>query len=208
MKKRLFIHLLLILAVLITLTGCESGAKIRVINRTSYPVHATVEKQQPIIIPGNSEHTFGIDTDTQTFFSGEVREQLWLKLIGETFAIYDHENEVYVDSTQVTVKAGKTLNAFIDANRASIKVVNDSDLNIIRAEVYKNFGTYDQISGIMQNIHPGEERFMRVNYATPTTQFSYRVVVVDENNVPHFYGNNQTVLAVGQQFLVIFTGGK
>ncbi|MBM4402767.1 MAG: hypothetical protein FJ042_00015 [Candidatus Cloacimonetes bacterium] len=208
MKNRRILYLLLIMAVAIILAACESGGKIRVINRTDYPMYASVDREQTIVIPGDSEHVFEIDTDTQTFYSGEVKKQAWLKLIGETYTIFDHFEEVYVDSTQITVRAGKTLNVFLDANRASVKILNSSDLNIVRAEIYQDFGAYDQVVGLLENIAPGEERFLRVNYATPTSQFFYRVRIMDENNLVYNYGGNQTILTVGQQFLVVFTSGK
>jgi len=206
MKNRNLIYLLLMPAILIVLSACESDAKIRLINRSSYPIHSTLENQSTVVIPADGEHTYEVDTDTQTFFGGEVEERLWLTLIGETYSVFDHYEEEYVDSTEITVKAGETLNAYLDANRASIKVVNNSDMVIQQVYVYQVFVTHSQIVGIMPEIVPGTERFLRVIYSTPTSQFSYRVIIRDENNISHNFGDNQTVLEVDQQFLINFTG--
>lgn len=207
-NKALMLGLALLAVVFVT--GCESGAKFRVVNRTSYPLYVQLEGFSEVIIPGSdllsqsfNIHEFDIDTETQNFFTGTIKETRRLKLIGETFHIYDDVNEVFKDSTVITIKAGKNLDAYISPNRASIKIVNNSSRNVLMAEIYKHNFTSELRVGIMQNIESGSQRFMRMDYATNSSNFYYYVRVTLDNGNQLIYGGTQTVMQVDQQLLIV-----
>ncbi len=203
--------LVLIVAIsLFFLAGCESGAEFRVVNRTSYPLYVTLEGEEQVIIPGSNtstqnynEHVFDVKTGTKNIFTGEVKERLKVQIIGETFHIYDDDNTVYVDSTYITLKAGKKLNAYIAPNRASIKIINSSLLKVLNAQVVRDNYITEQVVGNMENIEPGTEKFIRVDYATPSSQFFYRVRFTMEDGTQFEEGNQQNILYLDNQFLII-----
>ena len=123
--KRMYLLLLPLLALLF-LAACESGGNFRVINRTSYPVYVTLDDEAEFAIPAGTEHTFEVATANQHIFNPDVSVEVPVRLVGETFQIYDEGNEVFTDTTRVVIHAGKTTSVFVDPNRASFKVVNNS----------------------------------------------------------------------------------
>ncbi len=208
MKNRLLIATLLI-GLMIILSGCESGGDFQVINRTSHNVYVTLEGKETVVIPGSdvegeiySTHTFEIDTDTQSFLTGVVKERIQALILGETFSMYNRDTQAFTDSTTLTIKAGKSLKAYISPNRASIKIVNNSTRDVRMAEVYKHNFTSDLKIGHMEDILQNTERFLRVDYATPSNSFYYYVIITMEDGEQYTWGNAQNILTLDEQFLI------
>jgi hypothetical protein len=194
---------------MIILTSCESGGDLQFINRTSHNVYVTLEGRDEVVIPGSdienevyNTHTYEIDTDTQSFLTGVVKERIEALILGETFRMYNPDTQAFTDSTILTIKAGQNLKAFIDPNRASIKIVNNSSKDVFMAEVYKHNFTSDLKIGQMDNILKNTERFIRVDYATPSNSFYYYVVVTMEDGEQFTWGNAQNILTLDEQFLI------
>ncbi|MDI3504162.1 MAG: hypothetical protein PWP64_1098 [Candidatus Cloacimonadota bacterium] len=201
MKKAIYYILMGLL--LLILSACESGAELNMVNRTSYPVNTSVDHAEIVSIPEGQSHVFKIDTDTQSFLTGEVKRKIPVWIVGETFSLYDRDAGVFVDSTEITVKAGKTTNAFLDPNRASIKIVNNSDEIITQAIIKMIKPAYYQNVAVINNIQSGESISKRVKYATFDDPFYYKVEIWFENATePIEYGNSETVLANDQQWVV------
>jgi hypothetical protein len=189
-------------AILVILSACESGGKFNMVNRTSYPVYTAVDGSDLVTIPEGESHVFKIDTETQSFLTGEVKQKIPVYLVGETFSLRD-EDGVYLDSTEVTIKAGKTTNAFLDPNRASIKIVNNSLVTITRAEIRMVKPTTIQIVSTLLDIPSGESLWQRVKYASLNDSFSYRVDIwLEGATSPLVYGDAETILTNDQQWLI------
>lgn len=201
---------MLVLALfLIILSSCESGAKFRVVNRSTHPLYITLEGKAQVVIPGSepdakayNEHTFDIDTDTQSFFTGTVKESKKVIMVGETYHIFDDVNDVYTDTTTVTFKAGETLSAFINPNRASIKIINNCSQKVSVADVYRHNYVSNMRIGSMTDIESGTNRFLRVEYVSPGTSFYYYVEVIMENGNQYMF-NDQRVLQKDEQLLLV-----
>lgn len=199
--------LLLVLAaisLLLLLSACESGAKLRVINVCSYPAYVRVENGAQVTIPAGSSQEFEVDTKTQNPFSGDVKKDIKVWLIGETYSIFNPDTNQYTDSTTVTLSAGKTLEAYLNPNRASIKVTNSSSKLITNATVwqYSMNGVNVLQMGIMEDLAPGESRFLRVPFGLT---FYYRVSIQDEDEDTFLYGDNNNILNKDQQYHVVHT---
>ncbi len=208
--KTTYLYLILALISLLTLAGCESGGKFRVINRTSHNVYVTIEGQNEVLIPGSdtanevyNEHIFNIDTENQSILTGTVKERVQAVIYGETFHMFNKDVNAFTDSTTLTINAGKTLNAFLSPNRASIKIINNSTKNITMAEVFKHNFTSDLKVGQLTNITSGSEDFLRVDFATPSASFYYYVVITLEDGTQYTYGDSQNILSVDSQFLIL-----
>jgi len=195
---------ILLALTLILLSACESGGTFRVVNRTSFPLYVTVGDEAETVIPGQTEHSFEISTDKQHIFNPGVERRVPVRLLGETYEIYNDYAGVYTDSTTITIKAGKTLSAYFDPNRASFKVVNNSSQSIASVMLLKH--NFISIVGqsTLTDIPPGEFRFLRVEYASPNNNFYYLATVVmdDEDETTYNYGNELNVLENDQQFLI------
>ncbi|MDD2331957.1 MAG: hypothetical protein PHI68_04820 [Candidatus Cloacimonetes bacterium] len=208
MKKPHIIVLVFIPFLLLLLPACESGGKFRVINRTSYPVYTELPGETPVTIQAGQEYTYSIDTDSQSFLTGKIRKKVIARIIGETYHILDDVQDRYVDETEIIIEPGKTLNAYIDPNRASIKIVNNSNVTITNALVYKhNFISGLQI-GTLENIAPGESKHLRVEYVPRNSDgeyinpFYYTVSLITEEEDVIQYGGETNILGLDSQFLI------
>jgi len=190
------------------LSACESGGKFHVHNNCSFPAYAKADGSAEVTIPADGDYTFKIDTDTQSIFSGEVKKEVKIWIQGETYSLYDTDNLVYTDSTWVTIRAGETLDAYLNPNRASIKVVNNSSQNIVEAAVWKHTGTNHTRIGAMFNIAPGASKFLRVDFAVPNNQFYYDVVLLTADESTYTYGDASNILNKDEQYLVTYTDPK
>lgn len=204
MKLKHFGYILPI--ILLLLSACESGAKFRVINATNHPAYASVANSELVTIPGGEEYVFDIDTDTQSFLTGEVKRKVPVVAYGETYSLIDDISRPQQDSTEITLKAGKTLNAFLHANRASVKIVNNLDTPIVHAEVWQNKVNYLSEVRIasFSDIAGGTQRWLRVRPVGQSDPFYYQVKIYLEGSqdTPLIFGDIENLLAVDEQFLV------
>lgn len=192
-----------IAVMLLILSACESGGNLKMINRTSFPVYTSVDSDSVVTIEAGEDHIFKIDTDTQTFLTGEVKRNVPVWLVGHTFSLQDRETNEFVDETVVTIKAGKTLNVYLDPNRASIKIVNNSEHIVTLAEIWEIKPTSQTRVGVMEDIMPGESQWKRVNHVTPQNTFSYRLIVYLDGEDGYLeFGDYDTILAKDEQWLV------
>lgn len=203
MRYTIFIGLLA--ATLLLLTACDSGGEFRVVNQTSYPLYVVVGDAAEVTIPGGGERVFEVDTENQHFFNPDVEKEVPVRLVGETYQIYDETEEAYTDSTTVFIKVGETLNAYINPNRASVKIVNNSSQATQHVFLYKhNFvaATYIADLGVLL---PGESKFLRVDYATPSVNFYYYASVEMQDETNYVFGDESNILLKDQQFLMTLT---
>ncbi len=189
--------------ILFLLSACESGGKLQVFNHCSYPAYIRVDNMDQKTIPAGESVSYNIDTDTQNVFTGEVKKKLKLWLVGETYSIYDQVQNIYIDSTWIEVKAGKTYSIYCNPNRASVKIVNNSDQIITQAEIWQHSPlTYYQV-GVMYNILPGESRFLRVHYGS---NYYYQVELYLQDESHYTFVDSEEILGKDEQYLVTFNG--
>lgn len=205
--KRLY-PLILSISALLFLAACESGGNFRVVNQTSYPIYIAVGEDEELAIPGGGEHTFAVETEKQSLFNPNVTVDVPVRLTGETYQIYDAENEVFVDTTTVRIKVGETTNAFINPNRGSFKVVNNSSHTVVRAELYKHNFVGVVASYELGSIAPGGFDFLPVGYATNSNNFYYYATVQMDNGNIYNYGGPTNIVELDSQFLITLIDPK
>ncbi len=205
--KQIFI-LSLVLLLLIVLAACEKGATLEVVNQCSYPAWVGVDGSELVTLNEGESRSFKIDTGTESIFSGSVYETTKVIAYGETFSL---EREVDghlvpTDSTSFKMRAGETRRAPLIPNRASIKVTNSSNIEIVKAEIWKNTALTHTLVGTINNLEPGESGFKRVEYATTSNMFYYTVhLYLYGEEYPLGYGGETTILGKDQQFHVTYT---
>ena len=199
-----YMYFLLAIAALF-LVGCESGASFTVINQSNYPLYASVGNKAEVTIPSQSTYTWDIDTDTQYFFGGEVKKKVKVRMKGETYLMFDDVLDEYVDSTYIYLKAGEKRNAYIRANRAGVKIQNDSPQLMRKASIYKHDGVMEYFTASLENLASGESTFCTLPYATSSNSFHYIVKVEMEDDSIYFYGDHTNVVGIDEQFLIILT---
>lgn len=133
----------LLAIVALLLVGCESGASFTVINKSNYPIYASVGNEAEVAIPSQATHTWDIDTDTQYFFGGEVRKKVKVRMKGETYLMFDEDLDAYVDSTYIYLKAGEKRPAYIWPNRAGVKIQNQSSQPMKKANIFRHDGVIE-----------------------------------------------------------------
>ena len=189
--------------ILLLFSACASGGKLQIFNHCSYPAYIRVENMDQKTIPAGESASYNIDTDTQNIFTGEVKKKLKIWMVGETYSIFDEGQNIYTDSTWIEVKAGKTYSIYLNPNRASVKIVNNSLQIITQAEIWQHSPlTYYQV-GIMYNILPGESRFLRVDYGT---DYYYQVELYLQDESHYTFVDSEEILGVDEQYLVTFNG--
>jgi len=199
--KRAYLLLLPLLAILF-LTACESGGNFRVLNQTSYPVYVTLGEEDELAIPAGAEHIFAVATGNQHILNPDVRVEVPVRLVGETYQIYDEENETFTDTTRVEIRAGETLTAYINPNRASFKVVNNSSQAVAQATLYKHNFVGVVASHGLGAIDSGRFAYLPVEYATNSNNFYYYATVRMVDGTTYTYGDPTNILQVDQQFLI------
>jgi len=186
--------------------SCKSGANFTVHNQCAHPAYASVNRGDLVTIPPYQTHVFYIDTDSQNLFTGSVFRTVPVTLYGETYAMILQDSPVtYTDSTTIKVQAGRTLNAYLNPNRACVKVVNNSSRQIERAEIWKHTSlSHSRVSSLV-NISAGSSAFQRVDYATPNNQFYYQVELYFAGELePLVYGDVNNILNKDEQFVVTY----
>ncbi|HPI25719.1 MAG: hypothetical protein KBB33_05740 [Candidatus Cloacimonetes bacterium] len=192
---------LLAITMLFGLCACESGGNIVIFNRTGFPVMTSVDDGDTLSIAAETSMSFDVDTDTQSFLTGEVSRKVKVKIFGETYSL-EHRDGEPTDSTYVQVRAGKTYSAYINPNRASIKVINNTLENIAMVEIWKHKNAITTRVGTMSNIPPLGSVWKRVDYATVSNSFYYEVTVTMESGIVYTYGGPQAILGNNEQLLV------
>ena len=196
------IYIAMIVTLLVLLSACESGGKLKIYNQTSFPAYASIQGEDTVTIASGGEHVFDVDTETQSFLTGEVKKNVKVFAQGETYAIYDDTEEEYYDSTYVSISAGKTTNVYLNPNRASIKIINNRSASVAYAEIWQYKALTQVRVATLQNIPSGSSRYQRVDYATPTNSFYYKVLIMMENGDLLSYGDSNNILGNDQQFVV------
>jgi hypothetical protein len=205
MKK---LSYLLPLLMMLVLSACDSGGKLRIVNRTQHPLYATVQidgEQQQIVLMGGQEYTFEVPTETQNMFTGTVEAEVPVWMVGETFQIFDEDNLSYTDSTSVYVPVGKTLSVYADPNRASIKIVNNSSQAMTSAYIIKNNFVIDSTVGVIGELAPGDSVFRCVDYASANNNFYYKINVQMADDSILQFGNEETVLLKDEQLKAVLS---
>lgn len=200
MKNRIWI-ILSFAIILLMLSACESGAKLKVYNRCSYPAYIKVEGQEFKTIGADEEVEYNIDTKTQYIFAGDVKKKLLIWLKGETYSIHDKDLNAYLDSTWIEVQAGEIYKIFLLLNRASVKIVNASEQTISRAEIWQHSDLTHLKVGVLTNIMPGENEFLCVEYGT---DYYYQVEIYLSDGTHQTFGSYNTILDKDEQFLITY----
>lgn len=202
MKKILFFTLAITL--LLLFSACESGGKFEVHNRTSHPVWTAVQAGDFVEVPAGDSHVFKVDTETQSFLTGEVSKKIKVRVLGKTFSLVDRSEEVpvYTDSTYTKVKAGKTTHAYLSPNRACIQITNLRNTTMDRAEIWQHRSNSQMLVGTLSDIPAGETKWIRVDPNTLDSSFYYRIHVLMENGDVFPFGGPEVVLGSDELYQI------
>ncbi|MCB5265206.1 MAG: hypothetical protein LHW41_03050 [Candidatus Cloacimonetes bacterium] len=201
MKK--LIYFILLGSLLLLLGACESGGKFNMVNETSFPIYASVHGGPIVTIPAQENREFKIDTDSQSFLTGEVSRTVAVKVKGETFSLFDDYENKDVDSTYVTIRAGKTTHAFLKPNKASIKILNERPEKISLVEIRHISPSTDYVVATLDiDILSGESFWYRVKPATLQDNYTYQVVLYLEGLEDPLVYSTTTVLGIDEQWVI------
>ena len=193
----------LLAIVALLLVGCESGASFTVINKSNYPIYASVGNEAEVAIPSQATHTWDIDTDTQYFFGGEVKKKVKVRMKGETYLMFDEDLDAYVDSTYIYLKAGEKRPAYIWPNRAGVKIQNQSSQPMSEAVIFRHDGVIESHVVTIDHLEPGESTYCTLPPATASNSFYYLAKIEMEDGTEYTYGDHNNILRVDEQFLII-----
>ena len=199
--------ILLIIVGLILLVGCEEGASIKIINRTNYNVYAEVDGEE-FTVTGNSSYKVNVDTDEKIFLIDDGVTYKNLQLVGETFLIWDNYDNMIYNQTDVKVTPGKTYNVYCTPNKASVKVINNSDHKIteLKYRINKQFSTSEWfVISYDPPLERGDFAYYHLLYQTEENRFFYNFTVEADGEVIYSIGDQfQGVeLSLDEQHLIV-----
>jgi hypothetical protein len=203
MKHRTLFLLLLIIMVVVSIitSGCEKDGKIRIVNRTTHNLYASVLDRN-YAIPTAAKQVIEVSTKIQTPLTGDVGKWVLVTLQGETYQIWDNYLNRYVDSTYVWVNAGKTISIYTFPNQASVKIKNQSGLHIKRVLIERNTNIITIPKTYEVDLSSGVEWYKQVPYASNEDPFFLTVTVTFDDNSTINYGNLQRIYGLDEQFLI------
>lgn len=202
MKKTLFLLLALLLLIV---AGCDSGANLRIINRSNHSLYVRIDNGATQVIPAQGENSWEIATRTQYPLTNVVKQRVKVGIIGETYHMYDEYEELWLDETDIMLGVGEHRKIYIWPNRASIKIVNHSSQKIDRTVILKNDFVVAHSYRVLEAVAAGDSTFVRVDYVTPGNQFYYLVKLEMEGGKELFYGTPSDILGIDQQFRIVLT---
>jgi hypothetical protein len=200
MKKAYFI----IIVALTMLSACAKDGDFNIINRSHHNVYYTLDNND-YVLSGMQQVTHTLTTDKEMMFSSSNRDYL-IHIEGEAFVLEDGEKEV--TETTITIKPGKTLKAFLNPNRASLKIINHSNKSIGSLFYKQYYADHVNTSSeqIEEDILPNSSQWFRlpactVNFENPA-YFYYKFEVRDETGAVQYFGDESTVLNIDNQYVI------
>lgn len=201
LNKTNLLLLLSLLAILFSTVGCEKNGNLKIINRTSYPVYISIDDVDYTIESGEA-FSKEVKTGTQSPFDSDVGVYQEVYLSGDTYQIWDAFLNSFVEKTSVWINAGKTTKVYVNPNRASIKVKNQSTQYIKRIIVQRNTLSTSNTTTHEVFLGPGTEWSKPQTPTDATTNYFFIVQIIFENDSTLTYGNEQNYLYKDDQFLI------
>ncbi|MFO7660363.1 MAG: hypothetical protein R6V77_05570 [Candidatus Cloacimonadaceae bacterium] len=201
MNKRFYGILLLLLLAFLFLTGCETGGKLKIYNKTSHLLFAGIHGEL-YTIGSDSTLTLDFATPTESIFNPDTSIEVDMFLSGETFQIFDEFLGTFVDSTFVVINTGETYKVYANPNRACVKVINQSQRWIKKIIVQRNTVSTSVTTTYDVFMAPGDTWFKQQIPSNSSQAFFYVVQIQFENDDLVTYGDIQNVLYADDLFLV------
>lgn len=184
------------------LIACSGEGKLKIINRTSNHIFFSVDNQDYVI--NGSENlskpeNISIKLDAGSDFPDAPQKTYFLEIEGETFAIYDYNQQVDVKGTEITIEADKTTSVYCDPNYACLRINNLSTKKVKSAYYVKSYNGVHIDIPQAQNLMPGASIYLRLEYALeiaeePEDIFYYIFGVTTEDDFTVIYGNENNIL--------------
>jgi len=185
MKKFLVLTLLIII-----IAGCSSEGDIKMINRTDHSLYFTI-KGNDYILEGSensdTKMTVSVDTGEKFLFYNEGIIEVDMYLEGETFmmqyaTIGGQPIGEYFTETTLQVKPSETLKVYCDPTHAGVKLINNSNQNIIDL-AYRTAISDTLISIIGSPIAMGDSAWSRLKATTDSDSIKYSFVIEYANGL-------------------------
>ncbi|HHE39344.1 MAG TPA: hypothetical protein ENL20_12355 [Candidatus Cloacimonetes bacterium] len=180
MRKAVFLFFIIIL-----LLGCTSKGDVKFINRTGHLLYFTMQGDDHILAGASDAQinqgtgpikTISVNIGKKFLFFGAGEKTIDLHLEGETFMMQEADIDgtptgSYFTDTEINVKANETLNIFADPTHASVKLINDSDKNIVEFRYTNN--DIDYFSVIENTLTIGDSVYTQLIASTGQNPLTY-----------------------------------
>ena len=192
---------IILLAVIGLLAGCSGEGKLKIINRTEHEIYFNIENRDYLIEGSNIAEEFNsitITLDAGKDFPNTPRKTYLLSIIGETFAIYDYDQQVDVPDTKINIEKNETTSVYCDPNYACLRITNNSDQFIQSAYYIKSYNGNQINISQAENLSPGESVYKHLEYSLkqpeePEDNFYYIFGVVMPDTT-YIEGDETTIL--------------
>ncbi len=190
--RRLIIFVIAMVAII--LSACsKSGADLVVHNNTSNRMWVNFDDNE-ILINSNESVSKHFSTSEQNMFSGEVEKKVEVGITGETYRIYDYNEQEYVENTKVTLKAGEKEHIYCRSNLACLKIINNSSHDLLTVRYIKTYlsgQAFPTTVSFNEPLGEGDEWFIPVD-GQYDRDFYYLVELHFENDLMLTYGDEES----------------
>ncbi|MCF7911001.1 MAG: hypothetical protein K9M99_00610 [Candidatus Cloacimonetes bacterium] len=194
---------IVILLVLSTLLfACSEDGKLKVINRTAHEVYFSIEGDDYTVAGTDDPEEplyISVKLDAGSDFLNTPRKTYPLSITGETFAIYNDDQQEIITETVITIKGDETTKVYCDPNFACLRIYNDSELDILKAYYTKSYVGNPILITEAENLPAGESIYKRLQYSLEIAQepediFYYTFQVVMQDSTIYNFGDESTIL--------------
>ncbi len=194
--------IILILMLSVFLVACSGDGKLKVINRTTHEIYFSINGGD-YTIPGSTDPnkplSISVNLDAGSDFINTSRKTYYLEIEGETFAIYDENQQANVPGTEITIKSNETTSVFCDPNYACLRINNNSSQDVKSAYYIKSYNGLQINIPEAEELRPDTSVYIRLEYSLeiaeePEDIFYYTFQVILQDSTVFDFGDESTIL--------------
>ena len=194
--------ILLVLTLSAILIGCSEDGTLKVINRTAHEIYFNVNGGDYTISGSadlNNPLSISVELDAGSDFMNTPKKTYYLEIEGETFAIYNENEQTNVPGTEITIKGGETTSAYCDPNFACLRINNNSSQDVESACYIKSYNGFQIDIPEAEGLCPGTSVYIRLEYSLeiaeePEDIFYYTIQVIMQDSTAYNFGDESTIL--------------
>jgi hypothetical protein len=205
------LKLVIITTLSIFLLACSGEGELKIINRTSHDIYFNINNID-YTLNGSDDlqnpASQSVKLDAGSDFLNTPQKSYHLALEGETFAIYDENQQIDVPATQITIEADKTTSVFCDPNYACLKITNNSSQKVLSAYYIKSYNGNRINIPQAENLPPDSSTYKRLEYSLeiaeePEDIFYYIFGVTLNDSTQYTFGDENNILYLDDLYHIV-----
>jgi hypothetical protein len=205
------LKILMIIATSLLFFACSNEGTLKIINQTENEIYFSIDGGDYLISGSTDPQNHpskSVNLYTGSALLTKPQKSYYLALTGETFAIYDENQQYCVPGTTISIIAGDTYYAYCNPNFACLRITNASSDYIIAAQYKKSIDENSVPITEAENLPPGNSIFKHLDYAlkipnNPEDIFYYTFTIVMDDDTVYNYGDEYNILYLDDLFHIV-----